>query len=290
MTQFSLAECWVRTHDAGARMKSLTRLHDTLWGGRKPVVGVIHLLPLPGAPGWGGSMEQVQDRCLRDALILLRGGVDGLLVENFMDAPFYPGPVPPETLAAVAVLTRSVVEVAGVPVGVNVLRNDARGALGIAAATGANFIRVNVHTGSMFTDQGLLEGRAHETLRTRGILGAPVAILADVLVKHATPPPGVVLEAVARDAWQRGKADGLIVTGTETGLPVRAEDLRRIRRALPPEGRVWVGSGARPETAIHLLDEAHGLIVGSTFQAGGRAGGGVEEDRVKIFMDALGRG
>ncbi len=261
-----------------------------LWGQEKPVVGVVHLRPLPGSPRWGGSMDDVGARAVAEAGKLQEGGVDGVLVENFGDAPFYPGPVPPETVAAMAVVVREVVRQVALPVGVNVLRNDAAAALAVAVATGARFMRVNVHTGSMFADQGFLEGRAHETLRQRRSMGVPVAILADVLVKHASPPPGVTLEGAARDTWHRGLVDGLVVTGSATGEPVALEEIRRVQKALPEEARIWVGSGATPGTARKLQKEAFGMIVGSAFQAGGLAGGGVEVERVRAFMKALGRG
>jgi len=265
------------------------RRHDKLWPGRKPVVGVIHLLPLPGSPRWRGSMVEVLDRASMEAALLLEEGLDGVLLENFLDAPFYPSPVPPETVAAMAVVAQVVVRQSDVPVGVNVLRNDAAAALAVAASTGAAFIRVNVHTGSMFTDQGLIQGEAHLTLRRRRALGSDVAILADVMVKHAAPPPESRLEPTVRDTWYRGLADGLILTGAETGAPVLPEEIRRTRSVLPREGRIWVGSGATPETAATLLDEADGIIVGSALQAGGRAGGGADRDQVRRFMDGVGR-
>ena len=279
-----------RDTEGGRRMeRGQVDLHEKLWPGKRPVVGVIHLLPLPGSPRWGGSMAEVLERSLEEAEILREGGLDGLLVENFMDAPFHPDSVPPETVAAMATVVHPVVAGSSIPVGVNVLRNDAGAALAVAAATGASFIRVNVHTGSMFTDQGLLHGQAHATLRKRRALGIEVAILADVLVKHATPPPGATLESAARDGWHRGLADGLILTGTETGAPVQRDQLRRVREAIPGSGRIWVGSGAAPETAEGLLEYADGIIVGSALQKGGRAGGGVERRRVELFMERLHR-
>lgn len=259
------------------------------WPEVKPVVGMIHLLPLPGSPRWEGSMNRILDRALADAGILVEEGLDGLLVENFGDAPFFPSNVPPETVAAVAVVVREVTRSFSVPVGVNVLRNDAHAALATAVAAGAAFIRVNVHAGCMFTDQGLLQGQAHDTLRIRRNLGLPLTLLADVLVKHGTPPPGVTLAPAARDTLQRGLADGIILTGPETGSPVRAEEVQELRAVLPEGAKVWVGSGATPDSAPLLLRVADGLIVGSTLQAGGIPGGGVERARVQAFMRGLGR-
>ncbi len=234
-------------------------------------------------------MKAVRARALRDAATLAEGGVDGVLVENFGDVPFYPRRVPPETVAALAVTVAEVVEAVGVPVGVNVLRNDARAALAIAAATGARFLRVNVHLGLMFTDQGAVEGQAHETLRRRRELGIEPAILADLFVKHAVPPPGLGLEAAARDHWERGLADALLLTGPATGAGVEVGEVARVRRILPPEAPLWVASGVTARTAPAFLEVADGLIVGSAFQRDGRAGGGVEGERVRTFMKALGR-
>jgi len=204
-----------------------------LWPESKPLIGMVHLLPLPGSPSWAGSMDAVMDRALADATALTRAGLDGVLVENYGDVPFHAGSVPAETVAAMSAVVARVVDAVSAPVGVNVLRNDARAALGIAAATGARFIRVNVHTGVMWTDQGVIEGRAAETLRARRSLGADVAILADVDVKHATAPPGLAPEDAAADAWHRGLADGLVVSGVATGAPTDPGLAKRVGAAVP---------------------------------------------------------
>ena len=173
-----------------------------LFGIPKPLVGMVHLSALPGSPRWGGSMDAVLERALADAAALEAAGFHGLMVENYADVPFYPDTVPPETVAAMAVTVREVARNTRLAVGVNLLRNDACGALAVAHAAGARFIRVNVHTGVMAADQGLLAGRAHETLRLRRRLDAPVAVFADVWVKHAAPFPGMTLEQAAEDGLQ----------------------------------------------------------------------------------------
>ncbi len=257
-----------------------------LFGVRRPIVGMVHLAPLPGSPRWNGSMQEVLERARDDAIALAGGGIHGIMVENFQDAPFYPGSVPPETTAALAVAVAEVVRTVGLPVGVNVLRNDAAAALGIAAATGARFIRVNVHTGVMLADQGWLEARAHETLRLRERLGVPVALLADVLVKHAVPPAAVDVRQSALDTWDRGLADGLIVSGAGTGVPTDPARVRTVKSAVP-EAPVWIGSGLTPENAAELLSLADGAIVGSILARDGHAGSGIDVTRVLALMDAV---
>lgn len=255
-----------------------------------PVVGMVHLSPLPGSPGWAGSMEQVVHRALEDVSALEQGGVDGILVENYGDIPFHPHGVSPETVASMTRVVADICREAAVPLGINVLRNDAAAALGVAVATGASFIRVNVHVGTMFTDQGRMDGRAHDTLRRRHALGGAatgVAILADVLVKHAVPPPGVTAQALAQDLWHRGRADALLVTGKATGAATSLAHLKEVVAAVP-EAPVWVASGVTSEQVEALLAAgAHGAIVGSAFQRGGMAGAGVEARRVSRFMEAV---
>ena len=115
----------------------------------RPLIGMVHLAPLPGAPLFAGTMDEVIDAALADARALLDGGCDGMLFENFGDRPFFKERVGPETVAAMTRVIAAVTSAVALPFGVNVLRNDALSALGIAAATGAAFIRVNVHTGAI---------------------------------------------------------------------------------------------------------------------------------------------
>jgi membrane complex biogenesis BtpA family protein len=259
------------------------------WGVAEPIVGMVHLMPLPGAPGWGGSIDAVVERALADAEALETGGVHGLLVENYGDVPFFPTDVPPATVAAMTCAVTAVRRQSRLPVGVNVLRNDARAALGIAAATGARFIRVNVHTGVAWSDQGPLVGVAHETVRDREALQQDVVILADVQVKHATPPAGVTLESAASDCWERGRADGLIVSGSGTGKAVDPGEIGRVKEAVP-DAPVWVGSGVGLDSVARLRGLADGLIVGSALQVDGEAGRGVDPERVRAFMERAGSG
>jgi len=95
------------------------------------------------------------------------------------------------------------------PVGLNVLRNDGRSAIAIASCVKAQFIRINVLTGVMATDQGLIEGEAHQLLRYRRELGSDVKIFADVLVKHARPLSDPNLTVAVKDTIERGLADAL---------------------------------------------------------------------------------
>src|SRR5712671_3269210 len=154
---------------------------------RKLLIGVVHLQPLPGSPRWRGVLSSVIQSAVADAQAYERGGAHALFIENFGDVPFTKGSVGPETIAGMTAAGRAVRQAVKLPIGFNVLRNDARAALAICAACGGSFIRVNVHTGAMLTDQGLIEGDAFHTLRFRARISPATEIFADVHVKHAVP-------------------------------------------------------------------------------------------------------
>ncbi len=248
-----------------------------------PLIGVVHLQPLPGAPLWAGDLEAVQAAALADARAYVEGGADGLIVENFGDAPFWGERVPPETVASMARIATAVVAAIPLPVGLNVLRNDALAALAIAQASGARFIRVNVLTGATVTDQGLLQGPAAELLRRRRLLGAEgIRILADVLVKHGAPLAPLMLEEAVRDVLARGGADGVIVSGSGTGLPTSLDDLRRARSAASG-APVLIGSGACLETMATLAAACDGVIAGTALKLEGLVHRPVEAARVEAL-------
>lgn len=250
------------------------------------LLGVIHLPPLPGSPRWVGKTGLAEDRAFQETQLLTMCGFDGVIVENFGDAPFYPGAVEPITIAAMTMCLRAAREAAkNVFLGVNVLRNDADAALAIAVATNADMIRINVHTGARVTDQGVVEGMAHRTLRTRKALGAErVKLFCDVDVKHSAALAPRPIAEEAHDTADRGLADALLVTGSGTGRPASGEHLESVCRASTVP--VYVASGITIET-LPALRAAHGFIVGSALRKSGRAGDPIDRDTAVRFSDAF---
>ena len=255
-----------------------------------PVIGMVHLPPLPGAPRWGGSLAEVTKAALADTAALAAAGVTAIMVENFHDVPFYRTAVPPETVAAMTAVAAALrAEHPDLRLGINVLRNDALAALAVAVAVGADYLRVNVHTGTAVTDQGIVEGRAFETLRRRRELGAEsVGILADVRVKHARPLADRPLAEEAADLRLRGLADAVIVTGPATGSSADPDRLAEVRAALP-DCPVLVGSGVDRTNVARYLDAADGFIVGSSLQEADPATGRrrISASRTGAFLAAL---
>ncbi|QIR41415.1 BtpA/SgcQ family protein [Tolypothrix sp. PCC 7910] len=255
---------------------------------RTPIIGVVHLLPLPTSPRWGGNLKTVIDRAEQEATALASGGVDGIIVENFFDAPFTKSQVDPAVVSAMTVVVQQIQNLVTLPIGLNVLRNDAKSAMAIASCVRAQFIRVNVLTGVMATDQGLIEGEAHQLLRYRRELGSDVKILADVLVKHARPLSSPNLTVAVKDTIERGLADAVILSGWATGSPPNIEDLELACGAANGTP-VFIGSGANWENIATLMQAADGVIVSSSLKRHGRIEQPIDPIRVSQFVEAAHR-
>lgn len=258
-------------------------------GVSKPVIGMVHLRALPGAPGYRGDYGAVRDAAIRDAMALADGGVHGVILENFGDTPFFPGAVPAHTIAHMTELAAAVVQRVGpgVPVGVNVLRNDGCAALSIAHAVGAQFVRINILCGARVTDQGVIQGVAHDVMRLRRSLGADrVRVFADVDVKHSAPLGVRPVEDEVHDVIDRGGADAVIVSGAGTGKATDLDKLARVKAAAG-DTPVFVGSGVTAETIADYAAHADGFIVGTSLKVDGVADHPVDTDRVRQLIASL---
>ena len=252
------------------------------------LIGMLHCPPLPGSPRSDGNIAALRDRVLSDAELLVSGGFRSLMLENFGDTPFLPGRVSPVTIAHLTAIARELrVRYPQIELGINVLRNDGCAALAIAHAVGASFIRVNVLCGARVTDQGLIQGIAHDLLRLRSQLGATgIRILADVDVKHSAPLAARPIAEEVSDAIERGHADAIVVSGPATGSAIdnsHLEEAVSVAAGVP----VLIGSGVNEQTAAELLKLADGAIIGSSLKVNGRATAPVDITRVQQLLAAL---
>jgi len=251
---------------------------------KTPVIGVVHLLPLPTSPRWGGSLKAVIDRAEQEATALASGGIDGIIVENFFDAPFTKNQVDPAVVSAMTIVVQKIQNLVTIPIGINVLRNDAQSALAIASCVKAQFIRVNIFNSVMVTDQGLIEGEANQLLRYRRELGSDVKIMADVLVKHALPLGTMNITNAVKDTIERGLADAVIISGWATGSPPTQEDLE-LASSAAKETPVLIGSGASWENIAELMQVADGVIVSSSLKRHGCRELPIDPNRVHQFTE-----
>ncbi len=273
-----------KQHQDSLRLRDL----GDLFGTPKPVIGMVHCWPMPGAPGYTGyGLEPIIDHAVQDARALVEGGCDAVIVENMWDIPFRAGPhLQPESIAAHAVVARAVKNAVDVPLGINLVHNGGVALLGIAVAAGASFIRVCMFTGAGVWDNGTIdEGCAADLMRRRKELHAEhIKILADVDKKHSVRFPGIDLATHIEWTTFFG-ADALIISGRMTG---DAPDLDKVRMARKLAGScpILLGSGTTAANIGAFLEVADGAIVGSSIKEDGDITRPVDPARVREFVQA----
>ncbi|MEM0471273.1 MAG: BtpA/SgcQ family protein [Sulfolobales archaeon] len=282
-----MVEDWARRFYS-KRMWSIKELFKV----DKAIIGMVHLLPLPGSPAYEGwPMDTVIERAVREARIYEENEVDGVIVENMWDLPYYSGweRTPPEEIAAQAVAAREVVKSVSIPVGITVIHNGTRAALGIAKAAGAKFIRVCLYTGATVWDTGEIDhGVAANLFRLRkSLMAEDIKFFADVVKKHSKVFPGIDL--ATHIMWSDFYlADAVIVTGKMTGDPPSVEDVK-LAKEIAGDMPVLIGSGLNPDNAEKLLRYADGAIVGTYFKINGIAQNPVDPERVRRLMSVVKR-
>ncbi|MEK7533678.1 MAG: BtpA/SgcQ family protein [Patescibacteria group bacterium] len=256
-------------------------LYKEIFPERKSIIGMIHLPPLVGYPEHQ-PVAMTRHRILEEAKHLEESGVHAIMVENNYSTPHKEFVKPAEALEMTR-LVDSVVRSVRIPVGVDVLWSGYRTAFDICKATGARFIRVASYVDDVMTRYGLMIGRADEAMAYRRRLGLErnVAVFADVQVKHSEMiDKAKPLRRSVREAVVKG-ADGIIVTGTWTGVAPIMSDLhiaRHFGRGLP----IVVGSGSTPENMGDLFTSSDALIVGTAIMTD-RV---VDRSKLDAYMDA----
>jgi hypothetical protein len=247
-----------------------------------PLIGMVHLAPLAGSPNYKGNDEQIIASALSDAKAIADAGFDAIMMENFGDSPFCPDQVPPITITLMTKIAVEITRSVNIPLGINVLRNDVTSALAIAKAANAEFVRVNILSGARLTDQGVITGKAYEVLRLRDAWQCNAKILADVNVKHSAPLAPMDLVQETKDLSLRAGADGIIVSGSGTGIGVDLNELKTVVEAT--EKPVFIGSGATASNIRSLLQHAHGVIVGTALKKS--MAEPVDIERAKLIVES----
>lgn len=250
---------------------------------RPGLVGMLHLPPLPGSPTWQGqALAQLAEIAVEDGRVLAEAGFDALLLQNSLDRPTRTR----VDAASVAQMTAIAVQVraaCSLPLGINLHKNDGPSAMAVAAAVGAEFVRVKVHTGAVLSAEGLVTGCAPETLALRRRLDAQVEVWADVHELTSRPLAGDDFRAAAIDAADFGAADVLIVT-----RPTVAEACERIAelRSVLPAVPLVIGGGVDAQTVDMALACSEGVIVGRSLKDDARIGARPRPDLARRFVQA----
>jgi membrane complex biogenesis BtpA family protein len=265
----------------------MSELLSLIRSGRKPVIGMVQLGPLPGSSRYkGGRIGETLDSALAEAGILANNGIDVLMVQNLGDLPVGAR----ATFAQVAWMTRITAEVRSrfsIPLGLNLLENDAEAMLAVASAAGADFIRIKVYVGAMMTPFGIESGQAFAAIRARNACDAgDVAIFADVHDRTGAP---IASGGFAEDvdyAIRLGGADGLVLTGKSYDQTLAFVDAARKRIGAEP---ILVGGGVDAKNFAEVARVADGAIVSSSLKDSNDAFGKFASGKVQAFMEEVRR-
>ena len=257
-----------------------------LFGDEKPIIGMVHVLALPGTPCHNQPMETIIKTAVEEARMLVDNGVQSVMLENMHDIPYLNRKVGPEIIAAMTAVAVAVRKAVKVPLGIQILAGANQSALAVALAANFQFIRAEGFVFGHLADEGYMDSDAGELLRYRKAIGAEhIAIFTDIKKKHSahTVTSDVSLAETAKAA-EFFLSDGLIITGTATGSPADPADLKAVRDVtkLP----VLVGSGVTPENIQSTAPFADGFIVGSYFKKAGYWENSVDGERVKKLTSA----
>lgn len=264
---------------------------DDIFTVRKPIIGMVHVRPLPGSSLYDKSemdIKKITSIAIEEAKKLEAAGVDGLQVENIWDFPYQKAEtLSPATIAALAVVTSRVTENVSIPVGVNCHFNAAEAALVVAIASGAKWIRIFEYCGAFISQVGFIDSIGASVSRMRSYLDAKeILFLCDANVKlgsHFIINDRSVAEQ-AQDIEQEG-GDSVIVTGFKTGMAPSVEKTQEVKAAVSIP--VLLGSGVTIKNVKDLLTVADGAIIGSWFKEDNDWKKSVSYQRVFDFMNVI---
>src|SRR5262247_3519177 len=201
-------------------------MRDDLFANPKPIIGVIHVGALPGAPANTQTVDEITAQAMREAAIYRNCGVDGVIIENMHDTPYLRGSVGPEIVAAMAIIGHAVKTESRLPTGIQILAGANIEAMAVAHAANLDFIRAEGFVFAHVADEGLIQSSAAELLRYRKLIGAErVRVWTDVKKKHSSHAitADIGLGATA-EAVEFMRGDAVIVTGSVTGDPPGLQD------------------------------------------------------------------
>jgi membrane complex biogenesis BtpA family protein len=248
------------------------------------LIGVVHLKSLPGSPSNTLKLDEIISKAQEDYNTLKNGGIFGVVFENFGDTPFVKDDITKRTLVSFTTVLNNIELSKELIHGINVLRNDGIAALSIAEATDADFVRINVLNNTMFTDQGIIEGKANEIMSFKNTLHKKINIYADVFVKHATPAPGSTIENHAEELLDRAGADKIILTGSGTGKEINFDELKLISKIATPD-RLVIGSGLNENNVDKIKNYANFSIVGTSLKKEHKVENEVDLNNVKNLVE-----
>lgn len=251
---------------------------------KKPLIGMVHLLPLPGAPNYCGNIQEIKEAAFSDMYALIEGGADAFIIENFGDVP-YENEMGIEAFAVMTSICNQLAEKCSIPFGINVQFNNIKYEWALSHALNADFVRIEAFVENRVGIHGITYAAAPEIMRLKSRYPAKTLIFADINTKHTFPLVDQPIDFSVHEAIESG-ADALIVTGLLTGVNPTLDDvvsIKKTARSTP----VLLGSGINTKNAADYFKIADGAIVGSSLKTDGNVNNPVDINKVKEFAEMI---
>ena len=259
---------------------------ESIFGRRPALIGMVHVGALPGTPANSQSLSEIRRAAVKEARQLEAAGFSGLMLENMHDRPYLNRVVGPEIVAGMTVIGDTIRSETDLPLGIQILAGANRAALAAAQACGASFIRAECFVFAHTADEGLMQADSGDLLRYRKSIGAEqIKVFTDVKKKHASHglTADIDLIDMARAA-QFFLADGVIVTGSETGRSADPVEVQRVAQSV--DIPTLVGSGVTPDNLKHFV-AADAFVVGSALKKGGLWSNPLDRARIDSLLSAF---
>lgn len=265
---------------------------------------------------WGVSQVEklsfygfVRDRMLAEAAIYVRNGISTLMLEN-TGAPYFSRG---HQEAVIYWLMRNLAGVlrdaySAQTLGIQILAFTDNWAMDIACRNRFNFIRCESALFQGIRPEGVTPNHgnlAQLYSRRQELLAAvPQAVVPQVYVDLQKKHTAFWEELSDLKLWLDNivfmKLEGIVITGTGTGVPVKEEHLAQAREAIdaakslpffPKNLRLplLVGSGVSEKNLAMCGRYADGMIIGSSLKANGYWECELDEERVARFMEFMRR-
>jgi len=259
---------------------------DEVFGVKKPVIGMLHLMAMPGDPGFDstGGMSAIIERARRELHGLQSGGVDAVMFSNEFSLPYLTKTDPITSIAMARIIGELRSEITG-PFGVNVLW-DGIASIELAMATGASFVR-EIFTGVYASDFGLWDTNVGKAARHRASLGAQgVKLLFNIVPESATYLAHRDIVDLTKTTVFATLPDALCVSGLTAGAATDTQILTQVKGAAG-DVPVFVNTGVRAHNAKDQLSVADGAVIGTFFKKDGVFENEVDQSRVVELMSVV---
>lgn len=248
------------------------------------IIGCIHLLPLPGSPGYAFNNSEIIEKALYELEIYKESSIHGIIIENTSDIPYLRGMIYPETVSLLSIICHELRKNCDLYLGLQVLSGANMEALSIAYNANLDFIRVEGYSFAHVADEGLIQSCAADLMRKRANLRSNnIKVIADIKKKHSSHAITADLSlAEMAKLTEYMEPDGIVLTGFTTGEAPDVEEVLKVKDIvnLP----IYIGSGITQDNVLQFNEISDYLIVGSHFKKNGQWKGDLDRTRIEEFM------